>query len=235
MDLSNAQEILHRYATPSKARILKTFFKTAPGQYGEGDIFIGVKVPEIRFVSKKFHDLEKTSLLTLLRSPIHEERLLALLILVHQYDAGTEQTKEAIVKTYLQHTRYINNWDLVDLTAPKILGDRLKNKDRGLLYQLAHSKGLWERRIAIVATLAFIRESQLVDTFRITEILLHDKEDLIHKAAGWMLREAGKRDILALKSFLNTHHTTMPRTMLRYAIERFPEKERQGYLIQKTG
>ena len=224
------QKTLRQYASPDKAGILRTFFKTGPGQYGEGDIFIGVKVPEIRTVSKIFKDLDLNTILKLLRSPIHEERLLALLILIHRYAGSTPPEKKNIVDVYLGNTRYINNWDLVDLSAPKIIGDWLKDKDRRILGTLAHSKNIWERRIAIVATHAFIRDRQLSDTFHIAQTLLHDKEDLIHKAVGWMLREAGKRDVPALKNFLSPRHTLMPRTMLRYAIERFPEKERQEYL-----
>jgi 3-methyladenine DNA glycosylase AlkD len=230
MNYRDAQRMLHQYASPAKARALKAFFKTGAGQYSEGDIFIGVKVPEIRAVSRAFKDLDPEEIDKLLCSPIHEERLLALLILIHRYDAGTELARKAIVRQYLKHTVHINNWDLVDLSAPKLLGDWLKNKDRGILKKLARSRNIWERRIAIVATHAFIREKQLDDTLRIARILLDDKEDLIHKATGWMLREAGKRDIQALKDFLQQHHTHMPRTMLRYAIERFPENERQAYL-----
>jgi 3-methyladenine DNA glycosylase AlkD len=230
MNHAHAQEKLRSCASPAKARILKTFFKTGPEQYGAGDIFIGVKVPEIRAVSEMFKDLDVRSILELLHAPIHEERLLALLILIHQYNAGTLSVKRTIVKLYLKNTPYINNWDLVDLTAPRLIGDWLKDKDRTLLDRLARSKHLWERRIAIVATHAFIRDREYNDTLRIADILLHDKEDLIHKATGWMLRETGKRDVQVLKDFLRSRHRLMPRTMLRYAIERFPEKERQGYL-----
>ena len=230
MDHTDAQKNLHRYASPAKARVLKTFFKTGPGQYGEGDIFIGVKVPEVRTVSRIFKDLKLKSVLKLLQAPVHEERLLALLILMHQYNAGTPRTRKAIVRQYLKHTAYINNWDLVDLSAPKLIGDWLRDKDRGTLKKLARSRDIWERRIAIVATHAFIRENQFADTLHIARILLHDKEDLIHKAVGWMLRETGKRDPRTLKDFLKPRHDLMPRTMLRYAIERFPEKERRQYL-----
>jgi 3-methyladenine DNA glycosylase AlkD len=227
---SDAQRTLRQCASPAKAKILRAFFKTGAGQYGEGDIFIGVKVPEIRAISRRFKDLDLKTILKILHSPVHEDRLLALLILIKQYQTGTISTQRIIVKLYLKHTLYINNWDLVDLTAPKIIGDWLKNKDRGLLNKLAHSKNMWERRIAIVATHAFIREEQFIDTFRIAQTLMHDKEDLIHKATGWMLREAGKRNMSVLKKFLNSRHTFMPRTMLRYAIERFPDQERQTYL-----
>lgn len=230
MTLANAQKILRQYASPEKAAILMTFFKTGPGQYGEGDIFIGVKVPEIRAVSRIFRDLDLGAVIKLLHSPVHEERLLALFILIHKYDSGSPRLQRTVVQLYLDHTAYINNWDLVDLTAHRIIGDWLKNKDRRILDRLSRSRRLWERRIAIVATYAFIREGQSTDTFRIAHRLLHDKEDLIQKAVGWMLREAGKRDIQSLKDFLLSRYTLMPRTMLRYAIEKFPEKERQGYL-----
>lgn len=230
MDHTDAQKSLHQHASPAKARTLRTFFKTGPGQYGEGDVFIGVKVPEVRAVAKLFKDLDLKSVVKLLHAPIHEERLLALLILIHQYNSGTVRSKKNIVRLYLQHTDHINNWDLIDLTAPRIIGTWLKDKDRGILDRLADSRNMWERRIAIVATHAFIREKQFSDTFRIARTLLHDKEDLIHKAVGWMLRETGKRDIRALKDFLKPRHSLMPRTMLRYAIERFPEQERQQYL-----
>ena len=230
MSYQKAQRHLQAHASTEKARILRTFFKTGPGEYGAGDIFIGVKIPEIRTVAKTFRDLDQKAVLKLLQAPVHEERLLALLILMYQYKAGTPGTKRTIVELYLKHTCSINNWDLVDLSAPKILGDWLLDKDRNLLYQLARSSNMWKRRIAIVSTHAFIREKQYADTFNIADILLQDKEDLIHKATGWMLREAGKRDILALKDFLKPRLTLMPRTMLRYAIERFHEKERQKYL-----
>jgi len=230
MSHTAAEKTLYQYAHPAKARVLRTFFKTGPGQYSQGDIFMGVTVPEIRTVSKIFKDLDLKSVLKLLHAPIHEKRLLALLILIHQYNTGTLHAKRTIVKLYLDHTAHINNWDLIDLTAPKLIGDWLKDKDRRPLKRLAHSKNMWERRMAIVATHAFIRENQFADTFYIAQILLNDKEDLIHKATGWMLREVGKRDVHSLKDFLKQHLRHMPRTMLRYAIERFPENERQEYL-----
>lgn len=224
---------LRKYASPAKAEILRRFFKTGPGEYGEGDIFIGVKVPEIRQVAKLFADLPLTRTIELLHSPVHEERLLTLLILMRKYDQGDAVAKKKIVKIYLKNTRYTNNWDLVDVSAPKILGHWLLSSTDGyrdLLDRLARSRNLWERRIAIVATFAFIRDNKFTDTLRIADMLLSDREDLLHKAVGWMLREVGKRDQRTLEDFLITRHKTMPRTMLRYAIERFPEKKRKAYL-----
>ncbi len=234
MNFSEAKEALRRHATPSNKEILQRFFKTGPGQYGEGDIFIGVKVPHIRGVARNYQKLPTSQTLKLLRSPVHEERLLALLILIHQFNKGDADTKGAIATLYLEHTRYTNNWDLIDVSAPNIIGKWLKDKDRTTLHALARSKNIWERRIAIIATLAFIRNGEVSETFRIADILLKDPEDLIRKATGWMLREAGKRDIQALRNFLKTRHAVMPRTMLRYAIERFPEEERQIYMKKRA-
>lgn len=228
--LSRVRKELHQHASPAKASVLKGFFKTGPGQYGEGDIFIGVKVPEMRRIALACGDISLKAALRLLRSPVHEERLLALLILTRRYHDGTAASKRTIIGLYLRHTAHVNNWDLVDLTAAQLLGDWLRDKDRRILRKLARSANMWERRIAIVATHAFIREGECADALHIADMLLHDKEDLIHKAVGWMLREAGKRDIRALKGFLGSRSGRMPRTMLRYAIERFPEKERQAYL-----
>ncbi len=227
---TQAKKHLRTYASPAKATILARFFKTGPGQYGAGDIFIGVKVPETRATAKAFENLSIKETLLLLHSPVHEDRLLALLIFIRQYESGDDNTKKSIITTYLKNTCYINNWDLVDLSAPNIIGKWLKAKDRMLLRTMASSKNMWERRIAIVATYTFIKHQQLTDTFHIADMLLHDKEDLIHKAAGWMLREAGKRDMHALKSFLTPRLGAMPRTMLRYAIERFPERDRLKFL-----
>lgn len=225
-----AQKPLRSFGDPEVAAILARFFKTGPGQYGEGDRFIGVKVPTIRKVAKEFKDLPLGEVECLLHSEIHEERLLALVILILQFEKGDDATRKSIYDLYLANTRHINNWDLVDLSAPQIVGGYLENRSRKPLARLAKSESLWERRIAVVATHWFIRHGDYADTLRIAEKLLGDKEDLIHKAVGWMLREIGKRDVTVLEEFLERHCGVMPRTMLRYAIEQFPEKKRLGYL-----
>ena len=222
---------LKSMADPDKAAILQRFFKTGLGQYGEGDIFIGVMVPQSRKVAKKFSQLHLVEVKTLLYSRIHEERLVALLILVWRYSSALSrrEEKEEIVKFYLDNIKQVNNWDLVDLSAPNILGVHLIYRDRRLLYRLARSENVWERRIAILATYPFIRNGDFSDTLKIAEMLLHDRHDLIHKAAGWMLREVGKRDAASEEAFLEKHFSVMPRTMLRYAIERLSESKRLRY------
>ena len=213
-------------ADPSKAVVMQRFFKTGHGQYGEGDVFIGITVPQSRKIAKSHQSCDLYTVGELLCSKVHEERLVALLILVHKYDSG----EKGIVEFYLENLQHVNNWDLVDSTAPNILGAHLFDKSRSPLYKLARSKNLWEKRIAIVAPLYFIRKNDFGDTLKIAEILLGDRHDLIHKAVGWMLREVGKRDLKTLKTFLGSHYTRMPRTMLRYATERMPEKKRKFYL-----
>jgi 3-methyladenine DNA glycosylase AlkD len=215
-------------ANPEKADILQRFFKTGPGQYGEGDVFIGIVVPLSRKIAKKYANLADEDILILLKSKIHEERLIALLILIFQFEKGDEQKKEQVFQLYLQHTAFINNWDLVDLSAYKIVGAHLDERPKEILYNLAQSKNLWERRISIVSTFHYIRQGEYDDTLAIAGILLNDRQDLIHKAVGWMLREVGKRcSEEAEEIFLRKHSREMPRTMLRYAIERFsPEKKR---------
>jgi len=210
--------------------ILQRFFKTGPGEYGEGDRFIGVTLPVIRSVSREFRGTAIAELQKLLRSPVHEERTLALLMLVDAFKAGDEPTRRRIYDLYLSNTRFINNWDLVDCSAAQIVGGWLRGRSTVPLTRLAKSKLLWERRIAIIATFDGIRRGEFDDAFRIADLLLHDDHDLIHKAAGWMLREVGKRDGAAERAFLADRYKTMPRTMLRYAIERFPEVERRQYL-----
>jgi 3-methyladenine DNA glycosylase AlkD len=218
---------LRAQASKQKATILQGFFKTGPGEYGEGDCFIGVTVPEIRKLSKEAAGLGRAALLKLLRSPVHEERLLALLALIEQFGTGDDARKRRVYATYLANTRWINNWDLVDLSAKQIVGGYLFDKDRKRLYSLVRSKNLWERRIAILATFYFIGRNQYGDSLKIAALLLNDKEDLIHKAVGWMLREVGKRDQELEERFLRVHHARIPRTALRYSIERFsPEKKR---------
>jgi 3-methyladenine DNA glycosylase AlkD len=228
--LEDSRRELRKYANKDKAKVLLRFFKTGPGEYAEGDIFIGVMVPFTREVVKKFQDLPFSDVIKLLRSRIHEERLLALFILVGQFNKADVGTKEKIYKAYLANTKFVNNWDLVDLSAPQIIGGFLKDKNRKILYKLAKSSLLWERRIAILATFSFIRSGDFKDVFAITKLLLCDKEDLIHKACGWMLREAGKRDLGAEEEFLRKYSKVMPRTMLRYAIERFPQAKRRVFL-----
>lgn len=232
MKSANVRKELKSMADPDKAAILHRFFKTGPGQYGEGDIFIGVMVPQSRQVAKKFSQLPFGEVKILLYSRIHEEGLVALLILAWRYSASSSREKEEeIVKFYLDNIKQVNNWDLVDLSAPNILGAHLvDNRDRRmLLYRLARSENVWERRIAIVATQTFIRNGDFSDTLKIAEMLLQDRHDLIHKAAGWMLREVGKRDAAPEEAFLEKHYSVMPRTMLRYAIERLPESKRCRY------
>ena len=210
------------------AKHAQGFFKTGPGQYGEGDIFLGIKVPILRTVAKEHCDITLNDAVELLQSPLHEVRLLALFIMVLQYERGENET--AIYRAYLANTHRINNWDLVDGSAADIVGAHLFERDRKPLYRLAKSKSLWERRIAIIATFYFIRRNQFDDTLAIADLLLNDKEDLMHKAVGWMLREVGKRDLKVEKDFLLLRYKQMPRTMLRYAIERFAEPKRLAYL-----
>jgi 3-methyladenine DNA glycosylase AlkD len=231
MKVADVRKELQSMADPDKVPILQRFFKTKPGQYGEGDIFIGVMVPQSRQVAKKFSQLSLGEVKMLLYSCIHEERLVALLILAwrYRYSASSSREKVEIVKFYLDNIKQVNNWDLVDLSAPNILGAHLVHRDRRLLYRLVRSESVWERRIAIVATHHFIRTGDFSDTLKIAGMLLQDRHDLIHKAAGWMLREVGKRDAAAEEAFLEKHCSVMPRTMLRYAIERLPESKRRHY------
>lgn len=219
---------LHRLANPKKKQILQKFFKTGLGQYGEGDIFLGITVPESRKIAKKYENLSLKDTTKLLKSKIHEERLVALLVLVQKFKEIKE--RKQIVDFYLKHTKKINNWDLVDLSAPKILGMYFLDKDKSILYKLAQSQNLWDKRIGIISTHTFILNNKFQATLKISEILLNDDHDLIHKAVGWMLREVGKKDVDILEKFLKKNYKKMPRTMLRYAIEKFPEKTRKSYL-----
>ncbi|HLC57763.1 MAG TPA: DNA alkylation repair protein [Candidatus Nanoarchaeia archaeon] len=225
---------IKKLANKQQSLILQRFFKTGKGEYGHGDIFLGIKVPETRKLADKYwQELTIDEVQELLNSKIHEKRLLALLILINKYNSSDETTKEKFFNFYLSNKANINNWDLIDLSAPHIVGDFLLNKDRKILYQLAKSKDLWERRISILSTYKFIKNNQFDDTLKISETLLKDKHDLIHKAAGWMLREVGKKSIEAEEEFLKKHHKKMPRTMLRYAIEKFPEEKRKAYLLSQ--
>jgi 3-methyladenine DNA glycosylase AlkD len=232
MDFEDIVEDLDALRDPEKARVLSRFFKTGTGEYGEGDIFLGIPVPLQRKIARKYPDLSLDDTHRLLSSKIHEHRLVALLILIFKYRRSDGQGKSEIFNFYLQNTSGINNWDLVDLSAQHIIGDYLLTRNRSLLHKLARSKNLWQRRIAIVATFAFIRTQQFEDTLRIAEVLMPDKHDLIHKSVGWMLREVGKRDEKQLEQFLKKYSGEMPRTMLRYAIERLDERKRKAYLNQ---
>ena len=224
------QQRLQSLGSPEAAALAAKYFKTGPGEYGEGDIFWGIRMPVSRKVAQEFRELPETEVLALLSSTMHEERLVALLMLVERASQGNPSTKKQVFDLYLQNTDYVNNWDLVDTSAPKIVGGYLVDKSRKPLHRLATSTSLWERRIAIIATQYFIQQNDFADTLKVAEMLLNDQQDLIHKATGWMLREVGKRDRTVLEQFLQVHFRTMPRTMLRYAIERFPEARRQMYL-----
>ena len=224
------QQRLRSFASKEKAALLMGFFKTGPGQYGEGDRFLGVMVPQTRMVVKEFREAPLPEVAKLLRSPWHEDRLCALLLLVSKFERGDDVQRKKIFDLYLKNTRYINNWDLVDLSAHKIVGPSLDGGSRALLYRLARSKSLWERRIAVLATFHYIPRSDFDDSLVLAELLLDDDHDLMHKAVGWMLREVGKKDVSVLEGFLKKHHRRMPRTALRYAIERFPEAKRKRYL-----
>lgn len=221
---------LRSRAKPDHAANLQRFFKTGPGEYGEGDRFIGAKLPVIRALCRECRGAPLAEILKLLQSPIHEERILALIMLVDAFKAGDEDAKRRIYDLYLANTAFINNWDLVDCSAGQIVGGWLRGRSTARLTRLARSKSLWERRIAIIATSDGIRRGEFDDTLRIADVLLHDEHDLIHKAVGWMLREVGHRDGARERAFLRTRYKTMPRTMLRYAIEKFPERERRKYL-----
>jgi 3-methyladenine DNA glycosylase AlkD len=221
---------LEGLSDPEHARKLQAFFKTDKGGYGEGDVFIGVRVPHLRRTAKKYRDMPSTSVLKLLRSGLHEHRMTALFILTLQFEKGDEETRRRIVDTYLGNTAHVNNWDLVDCSAHKILGEWLADKPKDVLYELAESENIWERRISIISTFAFIRRGDLEDALALAEVLVDDDHDLIHKAVGWVLREVGKKDQSALEEFLSRHYNTMPRTMLRYAIERLPEERRRYYM-----
>jgi 3-methyladenine DNA glycosylase AlkD len=225
-----ARERLAGFADSGRARTLQRFFKTGPGEYGEGDLFLGVRVPDVRRTAKEHLSLGIKEVKCLLRSPLHEERLLALLIMVGRYGQGDGEERNRIYRLYLGSTRWINNWDLVDVTAPHIIGAHLWQRDRSPLTRLARSTSLWERRIAVLSTFTYVRRDDFGDTLRIAGLLLDDGEDLIHKAVGWMLREVGKRDRKVEEEFLRKHAGDLPRTMLRYAIERFPEGLRLRYL-----
>lgn len=228
--ITGVRQALQQYASPDRAKVNQWFFKTGKGEYAEGDRFIGVTVPQIRSVAKRFQNLPLAQILKLLPSKIHEERLLALLILVTQFKRRDINTQKQIADIYLSNLQYVNNWDLVDSSAHHILGQYLSDKSRKILYKLARSSRLWDRRVSIITTLHFIKQGDFSDTLKLAEILLKDTEDLMHKAVGWMLREVGKKDQQVLEDFLKLHYQNMPRTMLRYAIERFSQTKRTQYL-----
>jgi 3-methyladenine DNA glycosylase AlkD len=216
-------------STPAKAKTASRFFKTGPGEYSASDVFIGLTVPEQRLIAKKYQEISFDEIKKLLSHKIHEYRSVALLILVQKYENKKELRKK-VFDFYLKNINQINNWDLVDLSAPNIVGDYLCKKSKASLYSLASSSNIWHRRIAIVSTFCFIKRNKFNDTLKISRILINDKEDLIHKATGWMLREVGKRNEDLLRNFIDKHVTFMPRTVLRYAIERFSAEDRQKYL-----
>jgi len=226
----DVQKRLKKQGNPEHAAISQRFFKTGPGEYGQGDMFIGIRVPVLRKLIKEFKDLPASEVAILLRSPIHEERLLAILLFVRIFKKGDDDVKKDIYNLYLKSTKFINNWDLVDASAEHIVGAYLSDKNKAPLYRLAQSQALWERRISIMATFHFLKHHEFSETIKICNMLLSDRHDLIHKATGWMLREIGKRDLKIEEKYLTAHYKKMPRTMLRYAIEKFPEEKRQRYL-----
>lgn len=230
MKPSALQEEFREYGDLSVAEHSSRFFKTGAGQYGEGDLFLGIRVPRIRAFAKKYKALPLREVLRVLRSPYHEERLLALIMLVNSFAKADDDQREGIFNSYLENTKYVNGWDLVDSSAHQIVGGYLLDKKRDSLLELSRSSSLWERRISIIATYHFIKKEQYHDTLRISRLLLEDEEDLIHKAVGWMLREVGNRDRSVEEDFLVKYYKFMPRTMLRYAIEKFDERERKSYL-----
>jgi 3-methyladenine DNA glycosylase AlkD len=217
-------------ANPARAAALQRFFKTAPGEYGAGDRFLGLTMPEVRRLARQYADTSLAQLERLLESPWHEVRMLALVIMVQQFRRADEEMREALYRVYLRRTDRINNWDLVDVTAPGVVGAYLLSRPRSVLRRLARSANVWERRIAIISTFAFLRAGDHADSLALATMLLHDSHDLIHKAVGWTLREVGKHDERVLRQFLDRHSPSMPRTMLRYAIERLPASARRTYL-----
>jgi 3-methyladenine DNA glycosylase AlkD len=232
--LAAVRSEIRRVASGRRAQATSRFFKTGRGDYGECDRFLGVTVPQIRAIARRHRNLPTKPVTTLLRSPWHEERLLALIILVGQYARAGERDRHAIHRLYFRNIKHVNNWDLVDSSAAQIVGAHLRRGDRAILRRLARSRSLWERRIAMIATYPYIRQNDFTDALTIADMLLHDEHDLIHKAVGWMLREIGKRDRAAEERFLRRHAHEMPRTMLRYAIEKFPARLRRQYLNPRT-
>jgi len=220
-------------ADPETARHSQRFFKTGKGEYGEGDIFLGIRVPVIRQLAKKYHQLPLNNITSLLKSKYHEQRLLALIMLVNLYKKSDDTTRKTIFDIYINNFKYINNWDLIDTTTPHIVGAYLFDKDRSLLYEFAASDNLWKRRMSVLACFYFIKKNDFNDGLTLAELLLEDNEDLIHKAVGWMLREIGKKNYGKTTSFLDKFAFCMPRTMLRYALEKFPADTRKSYMAMK--
>lgn len=230
--LNKLKQDMEKLASKERAKVNSGFFKIGKREYGYGDIFLGLTVPDTRKMAKKYYNLELKYAKQLLKSKVHEHRLIALLILIEKFNQASEKDKKEIINFYLNHTNYINNWDLVDLSADKLLGNYLLDKNKNVLYKLSRSSSLWEKRISIISTFAFIKKNKFQDTLNISKILLDDEHDLIHKAVGWMLREIGKRNQNVEEEFLKKHYKNMPRTMLRYSIERF-SKEKQKYYLRK--
>ncbi len=230
---TDVQTELNKFENPTESEFLPRFFKTKEGQYGHGDIFIGLRVPLTRKIAANYKELSLSEIKKLLQSPIHEHRLCALIIMTNQAKKADAAHKKALYDLYVSQTKFVNNWDLVDTSCRDIVGGYLQNKSREPLYKLAKSSDLWERRIAMVSTWQFIRGGDLHDTFKIAEMLLGDTHDLIHKAVGWMLREAGKKDEAALKEFLDEHTHEMPRTALRYSLERLHSGDKMHYMRLK--
>ena len=244
MKAIDVEKTLKTKANKIKAQLLSRFFKTGKGEYGEGDVFLGITVPEQRLIAKEFMSIPLEEVQKLLQNPVHECRLTALLILVYKYenlskkrktlaifdDKEVQKLKGQVFNFYVKNTKYINNWDLVDVTCHKIVGEYLYKRDRKILYRLAKSKNVWEKRIAIISTFYFIQQCDFSDSIKIAEMLLNDKHDLIHKAVGWMLREVGKRDEKVLHDFLKIHIKKISRTALRYSIEKMTDEFRRHYM-----
>ena len=233
MSVVDLKRTVRKQSNPEKGKFLQRFFKTGKGEYAEGDIFAGITVPVSRKISRQFKNLSLNDLSKVIKSKIHEERLIALFILVGRMQKANEKEREKTYKFYLKNLKYINNWDLVDLSADKIIGEYLFDKKRELLFKLVKGS-LWERRIAVLSSFNFIKKNDYSTTLKICKLLLTDKEDLIHKATGWMLREIGKRDLKTEEDFLKLYYKKMPRTMLRYAVEKFPERKRKSYLLGRV-
>ena len=232
-DLQEIKQTLQSLADKKTAEHSQRFFKTAKGEYGEGDIFLGIRVPVIRKIALQYKHLPLSNILSLLKSKYHEQRLLAVIMLVNKYKTANTKETETIFTIYIDNTKYINNWDLVDVSAPNIIGAHLYKRNRKLLYDFANSTDLWKKRIAILATLYFIRNNDFKDCLKLCEILLTDPHDLIHKATGWMLRETGKKHLPTEQAFLDKYASIMPRTMLRYALEKLPPAKRKHYMALK--
>lgn len=224
------RRILRRLGKKRQARLLQRYFKTGPGEYAEGDIFLGIRVPQLRKLAREHRDLRLKDVERLLQSPVHEDRMFALMVLVNRFPRAGRLEQRKIYGLYFRNTQFVNNWDLVDLSAPGIIGRFLARRDKEPIFCLAESSSVWDRRISIMSTFYFIKDGQFSEALRIAGLLLHDEEDLIHKAVGWMLREIGNRDMRVEEKFLKQHCRVMPRTMLRYAIEKFPERKRRKYL-----